>query len=85
VLLPSLDLEACVDEIVRRQVARSIGRTPEREEAVIRERHAIYMAIPATKIETMRPVTEIVEQMIAQLSPNNVFDRSRRFESPNVT
>jgi hypothetical protein len=32
-----------------------------------------------------RPVTEIVEQIIAQLSPNNVFDRSRRFESPNVT
>jgi hypothetical protein len=29
----------------------------------------------------MRPVTEIVEQMIAQLPPNNVFDRSRRSES----
>ena len=85
VLLPSLDLEACVDEIVRRQVARSIGRTPEREEAVIRERYAIYLAIPATKIETMRPVTEIVEQMIAQLSPNKLFDGSRRFESPDVT
>jgi shikimate kinase len=80
VLLPSLDLEACVDEIVRRQVARPIGRSPEREDAVIRERYAIYMAIPATKIETMRPVTEIVEQMIAQLPPNNVFDRSRRSE-----
>ncbi|HXU39158.1 MAG TPA: hypothetical protein VN937_22580 [Blastocatellia bacterium] len=61
-----------MDEIVRRQVARSIGRTPGREEAVIRERHTIYRASPATKIETMRPVTEIVEQMIAQLSPNNV-------------
>jgi shikimate kinase len=80
VLLPSLDLETCVDEIVRRQVARPIGRSLEREEAVIRERHAIYMAIPATKIETMRPVTEIVEQMIAQLPPDNVFDRSRRSE-----
>ena len=81
VLLPSFDLEACVDEIVRRQVARPIGRSPEREETVIRERYAIYMAIPATKIETMRPVTEIVEQMIAQLPPNNVFDRSRRSET----
>ena len=81
VLLPSLDLEACVDEIVRRQVARPIGRSPEREEAVIRERHAIYMAIPATKIETMRPVAEIVEQMIAHLPPNAVLDRSRRSES----
>ena len=68
VLLPSLDLEACVDEIVRRQVARPIGRSPEREESVIRERHAIYMAIPAAKIETMRPVAEIVEQIIAHLA-----------------
>ena len=69
VLLPSLDLEACVGEIVRRQVARPIGRSPEKEEAVIRERYAIYMAIPATKIETMRPVTQIVEQIITQLPP----------------
>jgi shikimate kinase len=70
VLLPSLDLEACVGETVRRQVARPIGRSPEREEAVIRERYAIYMAIPATKIGTMRPVAQIVEQMITQLPPN---------------
>ena len=76
VLLPSLDQEACVDEIVRRQVARPFGRTPEREESVIRERYAIYMAIPAAKIETLRPVTEIVEQMIAQLPPNKRFDPS---------
>jgi shikimate kinase len=68
VLLPSVDLEACVYETVRRQVARPIGRSPEREEVVIRDRYAIYMAIPATKIETMRPVTKIVEQIIAQLS-----------------
>lgn len=81
VLLPSLDLEACVNETVRRQVARPIGRSPEREEAVIRERHAIYMAIPATKIETMRPVTEIVEQMIAQLPPKHVFGPSCRSAS----
>jgi shikimate kinase len=78
VLLPSLDLEACVYEIVRRQVARPIGRSPKREEAVIRERHAIYMAIPATKIETLRPVTEIVEQMIAQLPPNYSLEWTRK-------
>jgi shikimate kinase len=77
VLLPSLDLEACVGEIVRRQIARPIGRSPEREEAVIRERHAIYMAIPATKIETMRPVRKIMEQIIAQLPPSNDMQRSR--------
>ena len=71
VLLPSLDLEECVYEIVRRQVARPIGRSPLKEEAVIRDRYPIYMSIPATKIETMRPVTEIVEQMIAQLPPDD--------------
>lgn len=35
-LLPSLDRELCVAETVRRQVARPFGRSPEREEAVIR-------------------------------------------------
>ncbi len=81
VLLPSLDLEACVDEIVRRQIARPIGRSPEREETVIRERYTIYMAIPATKIETRQPVAEIVEQMIAQLPLDQGFDRSPRSAS----
>ena len=78
VLLPSLGLEACVDEIVRRQVARAIGRTAEREEAVIRERYAIYMEIAATKIETMRPVSEIVEEIIARMPPDKDMHRSRR-------
>ena len=78
VLLPSLDQEACVNEIVRRQVARPFGRTAEIEEAVIRERYVIYLGIPATKIETMRPVTEIVEQIIAQLPPNHDKQRSRQ-------
>jgi shikimate kinase len=36
ILLPSLDRELCVAETVRRQVARPFGRSPEREEAVIR-------------------------------------------------
>lgn len=76
VLLPSLNLETCVDEIVRRQIARPFGRSPEREEAVIRQRHDIYKAIPATKVETLRAVAEIVEQIIAQLPTNNVLERS---------
>jgi shikimate kinase len=39
VLLPSLDLERCVAETVRRQLARPFGhRGAEREEAVIRQR-----------------------------------------------
>src|SRR5579862_1209647 len=55
VLLPSLDRDACVAETVRRQVARPFGRSPEREEAVIRERYEIYRALPMRKVETMRP------------------------------
>lgn len=54
-LLPSLDLEMCVAEIVRRQLTRSFSRTAAREEAVIRRRFGIYLALPVTKIVTMRP------------------------------
>ncbi len=63
VLLPSLDPEVCVAETVRRQLTRSFRRSREREEAVIRERYSIYMALPASKVETMRPVDEVVEEI----------------------
>jgi hypothetical protein len=33
--------------------------------------------IPATKIESMRPIAEIVEQIRALLPPNNGVNRSR--------
>jgi shikimate kinase len=68
VLLPSLDRELCVAETVRRQVARPFGRSPEREEAVIRARFEIYMALPTRKVETMRPVAAIVDEILAALS-----------------
>jgi shikimate kinase len=67
VLMPSLDLELCVAETVRRQVARAFGRSAEREEAVIRERYLTYMAIPAPKVETMRPPYEVVDEIAAAL------------------
>jgi shikimate kinase len=67
VLLPSLDLETCVCETVRRQTARPFGRSAETEEAVIRERYTTYTAIPAPRIETMRPVAEIVSRISALL------------------
>src|SRR6185295_7471181 len=38
VLLPSLDLETCIAEIVRRQVGRSLGLVASREECKIRDR-----------------------------------------------
>lgn len=68
VLLPSLDRELCVAETVRRQVARPFGRSPEREEAVIRARFGIYQALPIGKVDTMRPAAAIVDEILAALS-----------------
>jgi shikimate kinase len=71
VLLPSFDRERCVAETVRRQVARPFGRSPEREEVVIRARFEIYMALSTRKVETMRPTAAIVDAILAALSPEN--------------
>lgn len=68
VLLPSLDFETCVTEIVRRQIRRPFSRSVEREEQVIRARFAVYRDLPVTKMETMRPVVEVVEKMAAILA-----------------
>jgi len=43
---PEVDREVCVAETVRRQISRPFGRSASREEAVIRARFEIYMAIP---------------------------------------
>jgi shikimate kinase len=83
VLLPSLNLESCVAETVRRQVARPFGRSCEREEAVIRARFKIYMAVPMRKVETMRPAAVIVDEILAALSPENpARSRCRTLHSP---
>jgi shikimate kinase len=71
VLLPSLDPEVCAAETVRRQVTRPFRRSREREEAVIRERYPIYMALPASKVETMRPVGEVVEAIASACRPRH--------------
>ena len=68
VLLPSLNRELCVAETVRRQVARPFGRSPEREEAVIRARFEIYTALPVRKVETMRPAAAIVDEILDRSS-----------------
>lgn len=65
VLLPSFDLEACVAEIVRRQLNRPFARSPEREEQAIRARFPIYANFPARKVETMRPALEVVDELMA--------------------
>lgn len=73
VLLPSLDLERCVRETVRRQLCRAFTRSASREESVIRERYDIYMAVPAVKVETMGSLDEIVEQIVAALPPDKAL------------
>ncbi len=68
VLLPSLDLETCVAETVRRQLGRPLcRRDPAREETVIRARFDRYMALPAPKVETMRSPDEVVAAILARL------------------
>ena len=69
VLLPSLDLAVCIAETVRRQTARPFGRSPAREEAIIRARFESYIAVPARHIETMRPVAAVVEEIVRLSSP----------------
>lgn len=64
VLLPSLDLEICVAEVVRRQLRRPFARGPEREEYVIRTRFPLYVGLPARKVETMRPVDAVVAELL---------------------
>ena len=68
VLLPSVDVEACVSEIVRRQLRRPFARSAEREEQVIRERFFTYFGLSARKVETMRPVEAIVAELVAVLA-----------------
>jgi len=63
VLLPSVDREVCVAETVRRQTARPFGGSAVKEEAVIRERFEIYMALPMRRFETMRSVTDVVDDL----------------------
>ena len=63
VLIPSLDCEICVAETVRRQLERPFARSAAAEEAVIRERYPIYVRLRARKIETMRPLNAIVDEL----------------------
>jgi len=79
VLLPSLDEETCVTEIVRRQLTRPFGGSAESEEAVIRKRFSIYMGVPARKVETGRPVSEVVDEIVGGLPPNSALHPAARF------
>ena len=67
VLLPSLDYETCVAEIVRRQIERSFCRSAEREEEIIRQRFCVYRNLLAAKLETMKPISEVVDAAVENL------------------
>jgi shikimate kinase len=83
VLLPSLELETCVAEIVRRQLRRPFARAAEREAHVIRTRFPIYASLAARKVETMRQVDAVVAELLAMLAaeqaaaPDGTWARSR--------
>lgn len=65
-LLPSLDLETCVAETVRRQSNRnlSIRRSAAREEAVIRERFASYRSLTGRVVTTMQPPERVARDLL---------------------
>jgi shikimate kinase len=69
VLLPSLELEKCVGEIVRRQLGRPFSRSPSNEEQVIRARFAFYRDFPTKKVQTMGRPAEAVEELLSLIFP----------------
>ncbi len=76
VLLPSLDYETCVAETVRRQLGRPFCRSAAREEEVIRQRFRVYRNLPAAKLETMKPVSELIDAAVAHLLPGPAMEPS---------
>ena len=67
VLIPSLDLDRCVAETVRRQLGRPFARSAETEQAVIRERFPTYVGLQSPKIETMGPLSTIVDALLVAI------------------
>jgi hypothetical protein len=50
---------------VRRQLTRSFARSPDREAHIVGTRLPTYVSLPAQKIETMRPSTVVVAELLA--------------------
>jgi len=65
VLIPSLDPERCVAETIRRQMTRPFSRSAAREDTVIRERFPIYVGLRNRKVETMRSLAAIVDELVS--------------------
>ena len=86
VLIPSLSRALSVAETVRRQLGRCFARSAWKEEAVIRERFPIYIDLRPRKVETMRPLTAIVNELVVaiqDLKPSSrVLGQSARHAVP---
>jgi shikimate kinase len=67
VLIPSLDRDICVAETVHRQRGRPFTRSALEEAAVIRERFPVYAGLRARKIETMRPLSAVVDELLGSI------------------
>jgi shikimate kinase len=67
VLIPSLNRECCIAETVRRQLQRPFARSRSREEAVIRERFVLYVGLPVRKIETLRPLPVVLDDIVTPI------------------
>jgi len=67
VLIPSLDFDRCVAETVRRQLGRPFARSAEAEQAAIRERFPTYVGLQSQKIETMGPLSTIVDALLVAI------------------
>lgn len=68
-LLPSLDLETCVAEIVRRQTTRPLPlrRSAAREEQGIRERFPRYLRLTPRVVTTMRSPQIVARDVVARV------------------
>jgi shikimate kinase len=85
VLLPSLEVETCVAETVRRQVQRPLRLVASREEVQIRDRFPVYVALPAPKVTTLQEpvavVAEIINVLVATRHPIRTEGPARAFST----
>lgn len=71
VLLPSMERNISIEETVRRQLGRPFCRSPQRERRVIAERFDLYRSLPCEKIETMRPLPDVVASIASLIDSKN--------------
>jgi shikimate kinase len=85
VLVPSLDRELCVAETVRRQLARPFARSRAAENAVIRARFTLYVGLPPRKIETMKPLSLVADEICKLMPRIPDSNRSQELNTGSTT